>query len=303
MHRWHRRIAAASLVAGAGAAMAAPTPAEQPRVWDDVGRVAIKGPAAVPLIDEGVLNLPAGEVFVPQPQADKLLELFGNPGSNPDMPGLILPRDPKAKWYMPIRFQATGYIRDDDARTWNADEMLRSLKTGTDEQNRERQKAGVPQIEVLGWSEAPRYDPATQRLRWALTSRVLGAKDDESRLVNYNTYALGRDGYFTMNLVAELADLPVLRPVAEQQLAALDYRPGKRYTDFDPRTDRVTTYGLASLVVGTLAPESASGPAAGILDDRNLKFLLAGLAVMVLSAGAWLFLRKPAAKAEASREA
>jgi hypothetical protein len=166
---------------------------------------------------------------VPQPQADRLLDLFGNPGSNPDMPGLILPRDPKATWYMTVRFRATGYIKDDDARTWNADEMLASLKIGTDEQNRERAKAGVAQMDVVGWSEPPRYDAAMQRLVWALTSRVMGAKPDEPALVNYNTYALGREGYFTMNMVTALADLPTLKPVAEQQLAALDYNAGKHY--------------------------------------------------------------------------
>lgn len=292
MQRWHRGIAAAALAFGMGAAVAAPTKAEQARLWDDVGRVAIKGPATVALIDEAVLNLPAGEVFVPQPQADKLLELFGNPGANPDMPGLILPRDPRAQWYMPIRFQATGYIKDDDARTWNADDMLQSLKVGTDEQNRERQKAGIPQMEVLGWSEPPRYEPATQRLRWALASRIVGAKDDDPRLVNYNTYALGRDGYFTMNLVAGLADLPTLRPVAEKQIAALEYRPGKHYADFDAHTDRVAAYGLSSLVVGTLRPEGEPASGAPLLAGRNLKFLLAGAAVLALAVLAWLLRRR-----------
>jgi len=289
MHRWHGRLAAASLAVGMAAAGAAPKAPDPARVWDDVGRVATKGPADVPLIDQAVLHLPAGEVFVPQPEADRLLALFGNPGSNPDMPGVILPRDPNAKWFMPIRFQATGYIKDDDARTWNADELLRSLKIGTDEQNVERQRAGIAQMEVLGWSEPPRYDPATQRLRWALTSRTAGAKDDAPRLVNYNTYALGRDGYFMMNLVAELADLPALRPVAERQLAALEWRPGKHYAEFDPHTDRVAAYGLASLVVGTLRPEGEAAAAAPFLGSRNAKLLLAGavVTVLVLLALAW----------------
>ncbi len=294
MRQWHgviaRLAAAMGLACAFGGAAAAPSKAEQTRVWDDVGRVAVKGPADVPLLDEAVLHVPAGEIFVPQPQADRLLELFGNPGSNPDMPGLILPRDPRATWFMPVRFQASGFIRDDDARTWNADEMLASLQAGTEEQNREREKAGVPAMEAVGWSEPPSYDPATHRLAWALSSRVAGARDDAPRMVNYNTYVLGRDGYFTLNLVAPLADLPALKPVAEGQMAAFEYKPGRRYADFDARSDRVAPYGLASLVVGATQPQAGLLPKARAL-SAPLKVLLLAVILMVI-AGAVFALRR-----------
>ena len=294
MRQWDeviaRTLAAMGLACAVGAAVAVPTQAEQARLWDDVGRVAVKGPADVPLLDQAVLHVPAGEIFVPQPQADRLLDLFGNPGSNPDMPGLILPRDPKATWLMPVRFQAVGFIKDDDARTWNADEMLASLKTGTDEQNREREKAGVPAMEVMGWSEPPRYDAATHRLAWALGSRVAGAKDDAPPLVNYNTYALGRDGYFMMNLVTALPDLPALKPVAEQQLAALEFDAGKHYADFDARTDRVAAYGLSTLIVGITQPRLGFIPAAQAFAAQSMKAI--ALVVAVLAAGLFVFFRR-----------
>jgi len=296
MRQWHeviaRLAAAMGLACAVGVAIAVPTQAEQTRLWDDVGRVAVKGPADVTLLDEAVLHVPAGEIFVPQPQADRLLDLFGNPGSNPDMPGLILPRDPKATWFMPVRFQAAGYIKDDDARTWNADEMLQSLKAGTDEQNRDRVQAGVPAMHVTGWSEPPRYDPSTHRLVWALSSRAVDAKDDQPPLVNYNTYALGRDGYFTMNLVTTLAALPALKPVAEQQVAALEYKPGKGYADFNAQTDRVASYGLSSLIVGITQPRVGFIPAAHALSTRLMTWLLLGVALLV-AVGVLLLRRKP----------
>ena len=285
MRQWNeviaRTAAATGLACALGAAAAAPSSAEQTRVWDDVGRAAVKGPADVPLLDQAVLHLPAGEIFVPQPQADRLMGLFGNPGSNPDMPGLILPRDPRATWFMPVRFQATGFIKDDDARTWDADAMLESLKAGTDEQNRDRARAGEPTMHVIGWSDAPRYDPATHRLAWALTSSIVGARDDAPRLVNYNTYALGRDGYFTLNMVAALADLPALKPVAEQQLAALTYNVGKRYADFDAGTDRVSANGLTSLIVGVVQPHAGLSPAAQAFAAQFMKFILPAVALLI----------------------
>ena len=269
--------AAWTLLAIAGAAQAAPGDDEQRKVWDDVGQAARKGPVDVPLLDEAVLHVPAGEVFVPQPQADRLLNLFGNPGSNPEMPGLLLPRAPNANWYMPVRFHKSGYIRDDDAKTWNADEMLRSLRDGTEEQNRERVKAGQPAMDVVGWSEPPRYDAATQRLSWSLASRPVGAKADDPVDVNDNTYALGRDGYFSLNMVTSLKELDALRPVAEQQLAALEFRPGRRYADFDSRSDRVAGYGLAALVV---ADSGAPTPGLAALAAKYLKWILPVVVVL-----------------------
>ena len=278
----------------AGAAKALPTEEEQRQVWDDVGRAALKGPVDVPLKDQAVLHVPDGEVFVPQPQADRMLNLMGNPGSDPDMQGIILPRDPKATWFMPVRFVTSGFIKDDDAKHWDADKMLQDFRDGTAEQNKEREKMGVPALEIVGWSEAPRYDGAKQRLVWALTSREVGAKPDEPLGVNYNTYALGRDGYFSMNMVGNLDDLATLKPIAEQQLAALDYNSGKRYADFDGKTDHVAEYGLAALVVGVAAHKLGFIALAGVFLAKFAKLIVIALAVFG-GGVARFFKRKPKA--------
>ena len=291
-------IVAMVSLAAARVAQAAPGEEESRKVWDDVARAARQGPVDVPLSDEAVLHVPAGEVFVPQPQADRLLNLFGNPGSNPEMPGLLLPRDPKVNWFMPVRFHKAGYIKDDDARTWDADEMLKSFKDGTEEQNKEREKLGEPGMEIVGWSQVPRYDSATRRLVWAMTSRELGARPDAPLDVNYNTYALGRDGYFSMNMVTTLRELEGLKPVAEQQLAALEYNAGKRYADFDSKTDHVAEYGLAALVVGVAAHKLGFLALAFAFLLKFAKVIVIGLAVF--GGGAMKFFRrKPAAAAVA----
>ena len=289
--------AATLLLAAAGSAHAVPSEAEQHKVWDDVAQAATKGPADVVLVDEAILHVPEGELFVPQPQADRLLNLYGNPGSNPEMPGLLLPRDPKATWFMPVRFHKAGYIKDDDARNWNVDEMLQGFKDGTAEQNKEREKAGVPGMEIVGWAKdgEPRYDASKQRLVWAMTSHDIGAKEGDPPNVNYNTYALGRDGYFSMNLVTSLNDLPALKPVAERQLAALEYNPGKRYADFDAsKGDHVAEYGLAALVVGVAAHKLGFIALALAFLLKFAKIIVIGLAVFGGSVMKF-FRRKPQA--------
>jgi uncharacterized membrane-anchored protein len=290
----------AAVLASVGVVQAASNKDNQ-KVWDDAMAVARTGPVDVPLLDQAVLHLPAGEVFVPQPQADKLLNSFGNPGTNPEMPGIVLPRDPKATWIMPVRFHKAGYIKDDEARTWDAQAMLRSLSQGTEEQNQERAKAGVPSLEVVGWSEPPRYESAQQRLVWALTSHVVGDKPEAPNNVNYNTYALGREGYFSMNMVTTEPELPRLKAVAQQQIAALEYNAGKRYADFDPKTDRVAGYGLVGMVVGAV-DHRQSFIAQAVAFGRQ--YAAAILAALVVLAGVVLALRRrkpaPAAVAAAS---
>ena len=278
MRRMIGVVAAGALASLAGVAWAA----DNQKVWDDAMAVAKMGPADIPLVGEAVLHLPAGEVFVPQPQADKLLNSFGNPGANPEMPGIILPRDPRATWIMPVRFHKSGYIRDDDARTWDPDAMLRSLRAGTEEQNREREKAGVPALEVVGWTDPPHYDATRQRLVWSLSSSAVGAKPEDPQTVNYNTFSLGREGYFSMILLTALPDLPALKPVADQQIAALEYVPGKRYADFNPATDRVAGYGLVGLVVSAADHQESFVAQVVAFVHRFAGLLIAGLAVLTI---------------------
>jgi uncharacterized membrane-anchored protein len=276
-----RQVMMAAVLAAAGlhAAWAAPSEQEARQAMADAVHAATNGPADVTLKDEAVLHLPAGEVFVPRPQAQRLLEVMGNPGEDPQLQGLIVPRGERMSWFMIVRFVDAGYVKDDDARNWNAEDLLESFRAGTAEANKEREKMGVPGLEILGWAEVPRYDAARQRLVWAMKSREIGAKPDEPLNVNYNTYALGRDGYFTMNLVTGLDELPGLKPMAERQLAALEYDAGKRYADFQEGHDHVAEYGLAALVVGVAAHKLGFIALAGALLAKFAKVILVGLAV------------------------
>ena len=157
--------------------------------------------------------------------------------------------------------------------------MLQDFREGTAEENKEREKMGVPGMEILGWVQAPVYDAARQRLVWSMKSQDIGAKPDEPLGVNYNTYALGRDGYFSLDMVGNLDDLATLKPIAEQQLAALDYNAGKRYADFDNKTDHVAEYGLAALVVGVAAHKLGFIALAGVFLAKFAKLIFIALAV------------------------
>lgn len=221
--------------------------AEQEAAFKAAKAVQKAGPADIVLRDQAHLKLPEGYVWVPTPAAAQLMRAMGNRTDDTFL-GAIFPAD-DADWMAVVKFVKEGYIKDDDAKEWNADDLLKSLKEGTEAANEERAKRGIPAIEVTGWAQKPEYEAGTHRLVWSALSKRKGGADDNQG-VNYNTYALGRDGYLSLNLITNAKDIDKYKPDAARLLTALQYDDGKKYADFNASTDKVAAYGLAALVAG-----------------------------------------------------
>lgn len=243
-------LAALGLCAGLAHAADSPPakPAEDP-AWTEAKAAAQTGPTDIAIAGQATLHLPADRVFIPQPQAAKLLRAMGNPGEHSELAGLVFPKG-EGEWFATLRYIASGYVKDGDAKEWKADELLASYKEGTEASNDERKKMGAAPLEITGWAEPPAYEATQHRLVWAMSSKEKGAPADANLGVNYNTYALGREGYLSLNFITDLKDLPAQKPDAKALLGALEFDKGKRYEDFDSATDHVAEYGLAALVVG-----------------------------------------------------
>lgn len=212
------------------------------------------GPRDIPLAGQATLRLPEGYGFVPAAAAGRLMAAMGN---HPDdsLQGAIVAtqQDGDAGWIVLVRFEDAGYIKDDDARNWNADDLLNNIRTGTEEMNTERRGRGIPELEVIGWVERPQYDAASNRLAWSVSARHKGETGNTNDSVNYNTLALGREGYFSLDLITDLAKVDQHKTIVRTLLASLDFDAGKRYADFNAETDKVAEYGLAALVAGVAA--------------------------------------------------
>ena len=154
-------------------------------------KAQVLGPADIKLADQAVLKLPQGYTYIPAAEGSRLMTVMGNRVGD-GMLGLVFP-DSDRKWFVVMHFAKSGYIKDDDAKDWKADELLKGLKEGTEEANKDRRERGIREIEVLGWVEPPTYDAATHRLIWSLSSKQKGDAEGAERGINYNTYALGRD--------------------------------------------------------------------------------------------------------------
>ena len=201
------------------------------------------GPTDVTLSDQATLRLPEGYRFLGPEQTQNVLKQMGNIPSGSEL-GLIASAIDET-WFVVVRYIDAGYVKDDDAANWNADELFASIKEGTESDNAQREAQGFPPLILIGWEEKPHYDEQAHKVMWAISS-----KGKESDGVNYNTLGLGRYGYMSMNMVGELRDLPQLKPHVQTLLNSLNFIEGKRYADFDSATDKVAAVGLAALIAG-----------------------------------------------------
>lgn len=226
---------------------------EADRVLADVRSAIVKGPATVDLRDQASIKLPEHFGFIPQKQAAAFMKLMGNRTGNEFM-GLIVPLTPAdgGQWFVSLNYDPAGYIKDDDAKHWDADKLLQNIKDGTEAGNAERERAGIPALVVTRWIQPPNYEPDSHRLVWSVEARTKNGGDRDPT-INYNTYALGREGYISLNLVTSESRIAEDKADAGQLLAAVDFKGGKRYGDFNSSTDKVAAYGLAALVAGVAA--------------------------------------------------
>ncbi|MGH8186574.1 MAG: DUF2167 domain-containing protein [Steroidobacteraceae bacterium] len=290
-------IAAATLLTSLAFAQDTP-PAADPSeaIWQAAEAVMQRGPTQVELRDQAKLELPEGYGFVPAKEGAAVMQMLGNQTDERFL-GLIFPNG-EATWFVTVDYEPSGYIKDDDAKDWDADELLTSLKEGTQAANEHRREIGVEEIEVTRWVEKPAYDSQTHRLVWSAEARLKSGQDEDPT-VNYNTYVLGREGYISLNLITSTSTVEADKPSAHQLLAAVNFNDGKRYSDFNSSTDKVAAYGLAALVGGMAAKKLGLLAAIGVFIAKFAKVFIVG--AVALGGGLMKFLKgRKAAADEAS---
>ncbi|GAB2895150.1 DUF2167 domain-containing protein [Paraburkholderia jirisanensis] len=254
----------------------------------------INGPKKIAIFDEASFALPADAAFVPAAAATRYMRALGNRVDESSLIGVIVPHSEHAQWLAILSFEKAGYVRDDDARNWNADDILKSLREGTEEANAGRRERQLPELEVTGWAEPPAYDANTHRLVWSAIVRRKGTDADQEDAVNYRTIALGRNGYVSLTMVTQRSALAADKPAANALLADIGYGDGKRYADFNSSTDHVAEYGLAALVAGVAVKKLGL---LAIIAAFAVKFFKIGLVAVIGFGAAFkrFFKRKPKA--------
>jgi uncharacterized membrane-anchored protein len=233
----------AMIVVGQSKKRSAPTPTPTPEFsWENFEGVTWqKGPSVGELGVTAQLKVPEGYVFVGPSDTRVIMEANHNPLSNKEL-GFIAPAN--ETWYAVFEFDDVGYVKDDEKDTLDANAMLDSIRTGTEEGNKERLRRGWPTMTIIGWEQPPHYNDLTHNLEWAIRAQTEGEP-----VINHNTRLLGRGGVMEVTLVADPAVMAETLPKFKQMLSGFDFKTGHRYAEFHAG-DKTAAYGLTGLVVG-----------------------------------------------------
>ena len=268
------------LLMAAAAFLAMPLPLWAQQSNDDLEATIMQnarvGPLTIDLGDEATLQLPAGLMFIDKETANKIMEARGG-GAEQGRYGIIISLE---GWMADLGYVDSGHIKDDDAQDLKADKLMSIMKEAEKKTNKSRRERGIAELYVDGWAQEPGYDKAEHRLIWAI--KVHSAADNEP-MINYSIVALGRKGMITTTLVNSADQLDAAKTSANELLAAITFKDGNRYSDFNPGTDKVAEYGLTALIVGGLAAKKFGLFAiigAFILKFAKI-FAIAGVALLV----------------------
>ncbi|MYM97491.1 DUF2167 domain-containing protein [Duganella vulcania] len=259
------------------------------------GKITLPGGVAT-------LDLPPQLHYLDPDEARKVLvDSWGNP-PGPRTLGMIVPVGVDllgaAGWGVIIGYEQDGHVRDDDAGAGYAG-LLAQMKEAVADRNTARREQGYAAMTLIGWAEPPRYDRARRQLSWAKEMHTEGSNENG---LNYNLRLLGREGVLVLNGVAGMNQFEQVKRGMREVAAAAAFTAGRRYADFDARTDRLAAYDLATLAAGGVTAKP------GLLG--KLAVALPGFSQLLLIAvavcGIWLYKvtgrrQEPAAPARRER--
>jgi uncharacterized membrane-anchored protein len=213
-------------------------------------------------------------------ETEKLLVAWGNPPGAETL-GAVVPAnvDPfqETGWAVIVTYLDDGHVDDADAKKIDYEDLLKDMKEGTHDGNKERTDQGYEPIELLGWAETPHYDDLARKLYWA---KELKFGSSDVHTLNYDVRVLGREGVLSMNAVASMPQLSGIERDMKDLLRVASFNEGYRYEDYNKGTDRAAAYGLGALVAGGLAAKAGLFAKLGALLLAFKKFIIIGFAAL-----------------------
>jgi len=205
-----------------------------------------KGPTKGMLGSEATINVPAGCLFTGMNGVKAFLEATENNASGNERGVVLCPANGTSDtWFVLFSYDKSGYVRDDEGSSLDADAILESVRGGTEAGNRERKRRGWATLSVEGWATKPFYDRGTNNLTWAITAH----DNTGGHTVNHSVRLLGRGGVMHADLVTTPEALTGLVPTFNGMIAGFTYSSGYKYAEWRSG-DKVAAYGLTALVAG-----------------------------------------------------
>ena len=226
------------------------------------------------------LHLAESYRYLNPAETEKLLVAWGNPPGDETL-GAVVPADvdpfEETGWAVIVTYLDDGHVDDADAKKIDYNDLLKDMKEGTRDGNKDRTSQGYEPIELLGWAEPPHYDDLARKIYWA---KELKFGSSDVHTLNYDVRVLGREGVLSMNAVASMPQLSGIERDMKDLLRVASFNEGYRYEDYNHGTDRMAAYGLGALVAGGLAAKAGLFAKLGVLLLAFKKFIILGLAAI-----------------------
>ena len=207
-----------------------------------------EGPGTANLGSIAQIKIPEGFRFADAAGAKRFMELTQNiPGGEL---GVIL--SPDGHWFVTFEFNPTGYVKDDEKNSIDANGLIANIKSATERANEERKRRGWETMTIVGWQQPPRYDALTNHLTWGIHGRSEGGEES----INHSVRLLGRGGVMQADLVLSPKRIDEAMPQLSTLLDGFSFKPGQRYAEYRAG-DKVAAYGLAALVAGGVGAAAA----------------------------------------------
>lgn len=267
-----RHLILTALIASLGAGLAQTDPATTER--------GLHFQTGIIPIEQGQVRLDTGSTLRylgPEGARTVIVDLWGNPAEQAEgVLGMIFPvaAGPTADngWGLVITRSHDGHVSDDDAAGADYAQVMRDLRSGLQDENADRKKAGYQTLDLVGWADPPRYDAATHKMYWAKEIAFAGESD---HTLNYAVRILGRDSVLQLNAVSGMRLLPQVRGDMQAVLKQVSFTPGQRYEDYQPGSDKLAGYGVAALVGGVAAKKLGLLAGGALLLKKGWFLLLA----------------------------
>jgi uncharacterized membrane-anchored protein len=230
------------------------------------------------------INVPENFKFLGPDDAEYVItDVWGNPkGSKPL--GMIVPADQAAvmcNYAFVVEYDDIGYVKDHDADKINYDDLLKDIKKGQEDANRERKKLGMETMELVGWASKPYYDKERKVLHWAKEFKVEGA---EENTLNYDIRVLGRKGVLNLQAVSGISSLDSVKAHINDVLGMVAFNDGHKYSDFNSSTDKIAAWTIGGLVAGKILAKAGLW----VVIAKFFKFIIAG--IVLIGGAIWRFI-------------
>ncbi|MGH7638359.1 MAG: DUF2167 domain-containing protein [Gemmatimonadaceae bacterium] len=249
----------------------------------------VDGPVIGGLATVAEVEVPEYCRFTDKNGAKLFMEATENTASGSEL-GIMVCQDANSEdavWFVVFSFNESGYVRDDERTSLDADGILQSLRRGNDAANKERESRGWEQLVIDGWERAPYYDSLTNNLTWSLRVAAQGSPDLS---VNHSVRLLGRKGVMHADLVADPAHMAGAVATFDSILGTYTFVDGQKYAEWR-EGDKVAAYGLTALVAGGAGVAAAKFGLFGKFWKAIVAFVLAAkklLIVAVVAIGAFV---------------